>query len=173
MAIRFDHLQFHVLRHGALGALGMALIGFALVFDVLVLGPLESERDALVERNALAAIALPTALETPGQDGRVARRVAERADDTLRRMFVAAGKAGLTLDEGNYQLSRSQEDGQVRYQLTLPVQGAYTDIRDFTGQMLNDDPALALSSVLMTRGAIAEGEIEATLQFVLYLRGER
>lgn len=171
MTAKIDRLLFQVLRHGPVGALGVALIAASLLFDGLVLRPLESQYDALVERNALAAIAMP--VKSADLTGRATRAVAETADATLRQMFAAAHDSGLSLDQGDYQLSRGQEDGQVRYQLTLPVEGTYIDIRDFIGQMLNDDPALALASVTLTRTAIEDQDVEATLQFVLYLRGQQ
>lgn len=171
MAMNLDRLLYPVLRLGWAGAVGAGLIVAALVLDAGVLVPLEAERNALVEKNALAAVVKPVAGVRPGQPAMTAH--AETAEATLRRLFAAARQAGLSLDQGDYQLGLGQDGRPARYQFTLPVLGAYPAIRGFIAQMLNEDPALALGAVEMSRPTIEDNELDATLHFVLYLKEAR
>lgn len=173
MAGRLDRLAYPFLRLGWVGAAGAVLLLAVALLDGLYLRPLEAERAALAERNALAAVVRPVADDPGPTPPAVAAPLAETAEATLRHLFAAARQAGLRLDQGDYQLRRSPAGNQGRYQLTLPVQGSYPAIRDFIAGMLNDDPALALVSVEMNRPAIESTELDATLHFVLHLKEAR
>ncbi|NTV95723.1 MAG: hypothetical protein HGA75_09940 [Thiobacillus sp.] len=171
MTLKLDRLQHAIASLGGMGVAGLILVVAALMADAMVVAPLEQDVDALAERNARAALLRPKAGAKADSAGQAGPALAETAEDTLRHLFESAKTAGLSLDQGDYQLGQGLAAGQSRYQLSLPVQGNYADIRDFIARMLNDDPALALASVNLTRTAIEEREIEADLQFVLYLKG--
>lgn len=171
MARNLDRLLYPVMRLGWPGALGAGLIVAVVLLDTVVLARLEAERDALIERNALAAVVRPAARS--GQAGRPSSPQAETAEATLRHLFAEAKRSGLNLDQGDYQLGIGQDGRPARYQFTLPVLGAYPAIRDFVARMLNDDPALALAAVEMSRPTIEDSDLDATLHFVLYLKGAR
>ena len=171
MALKLDSLRHAMAYLGLSGRLGLILIVAALLADALVVAPLEDDIDALAERNARAALTRPKAQIRADEARRAAAQpLAETAEDTLRRLFEAARKARLSLDQGNYQLAQGQAAGPAHYRLSLPVQGPYADIRDFIARMLNEDPALALASVTLTRTDIEDSDIDANLEFILYLK---
>jgi len=84
-------------------------------------------------------------------------------------LFDAADKAGLKLDQGEYRLTEVKDAHLRRYQLSLPVYGGYPEIRAFVAQALNTDPALALNAIQLRRDRIESPDLEALLNFTLYL----
>jgi Tfp pilus assembly protein PilO len=168
-----DLLLYQFARLGRAGALGVLLLAGALVFDLVQLRPLETERDELLEQNRLAAMQ-PAAAKAGSAEARVASAaalpVATAAEEGLRQLFDAAAKNGLTLDQGDYSMS-SEKSGEIhRYQINLPVQGSYPDLRAFIAQSLNENPALALAHVELMREVIEDTDLQATLRFTLFLK---
>ena len=90
----------------------------------------------------------------------------------------AAVKQKLILNRGDYKYSKTKQsqisDGfnLSKYEIVLPVTGQYSQIRQFIAQVLQLQPALALSDVKMTRDNTLSPNIEARLAFVLYLQSE-
>lgn len=166
-----DLLLYQFARLGRAGALGALLLAGALVFDLIQLRPLEAERDGLLEQNRLAA--MPPATQAGSAEARgseAALPVATAAEEGLRQLFNAAGKNGLTLDQGDYSMS-SEKSGEIhRYQINLPVQGSYHALRAFIAQSLNENPALALAHVELMREVIEDTDLQATLRFTLFLK---
>lgn len=165
MAGRSDRLLYPLLRLGWPGALGAGLVVAALLADAVLLRPGEAELAAMAGRR--------TAVTVPGEADARATAQADGTEATLRRLFASARRAGLDLDQGDYQLTRGQAEGPAHYRLALPVQGRYPAIRGFVADLLNDEPALALAALRLSRAAIGDDRVEADLQFVLYLRGAR
>jgi Tfp pilus assembly protein PilO len=90
----------------------------------------------------------------------------------------AAVKQKLILNRGDYKYSKAKQsqisDGfnLSKYEIVLPVTGQYTQIRQFIAQVLQLQPALALSDFKMTRENSLSPNVEATLVFVLFLQSE-
>ena len=90
----------------------------------------------------------------------------------------AAVKQKLILNRGDYKYSKTKQsqisDGfnLSKYEIVLPVTGQYSQIRQFIAQVLQLQPALALSDVKMTRDNTLSPNVEARLAFVLYLQSE-
>jgi len=86
-----------------------------------------------------------------------------------RRLCGAAGRAGLELDRGEYRLTEIKDAHLRRYQLSLPVDGGYPEIRRFVAEALNADPALALTAIQLRRDRIESPDLEGLVNFTLYL----
>ena len=60
----------------------------------------------------------------------------------------------------------------ARYQVTLPVQGSYGEVRGFVDAVLDAVPAAALEELALKREEIGEPLVEARVRFVLFLGAE-
>lgn len=169
MSRLMDRMLFHVQRLGRVGALGGALVASALVADVGLLQPMEGQLNTLVVDNQRAMLVPPEERRRPGA-GEVGRTSLEpAADAALGRIFHAAEASGIELARGDYRLVKESGASHRAYQFTLPVVGAYPAIREFIAEVLADEPALALNSVILRRDSIETPDLEAVLRFTLYL----
>lgn len=172
MAPSFKLLRFYLGRLGRVGMAGAVLIVGSLVYDAAVVRPREAALEARLIRNAAARRAeAQRARAATEADASLARQptLAPAAAAALRRLFSAADKAGLELAQGEYRLTEVKEAHLRRYQLSLPVAGGYPEIRAFVVQALNADPALALAAIQLRRERIESPDLEALLNFTLYL----
>jgi hypothetical protein len=171
MAKPLDMLKFQLGRLGRVGAAGALLLAGALAWQQAVVVPRESALAAQLARNAELARA---AAAQQAQAGEQAARgdqptLAPAAVAALRRLFDAAQRAGVALDRGEYRLTEVKDAHLRRYQLSLPVAGGYPEIRAFVAQALNADPALALTAIQLRRERIESPDLEALVNFTLYL----
>lgn len=172
MARPLDTFRFYMGRLGRVGAVGALLIAASLVYENAVVRPREAalneqllgNEQARREAAAQRAHAEQTAVDATGQPA-----LAPAVAAALRRLFDAAGQAGLELDQGEYRLTEVKDANLRRYQFSLPVAGGYPEIRAFVAQALNADPALALTAIQLRRDRIESPDLEALLNFTLYL----
>ncbi|MEQ1668574.1 MAG: type 4a pilus biogenesis protein PilO [Sulfuriferula sp.] len=88
----------------------------------------------------------------------------------LEKLVVLASNHGLSLNDGEYKTTQDKVGKLVRYQMTLPVQGEYPQIRKFLAALPTELPAIALENVQFERPKIADPRVEAKIRLVLYLR---
>jgi hypothetical protein len=89
--------------------------------------------------------------------------------DALARLHNAASAQGIALDQGEYRLSKDRDGGLLRYQIALPVHGAYPSIRKFVARALRELPSAALDQISFERAKIGENYIDAQVRLTLYL----
>lgn len=173
MARTRDRLHYFLGRLGRVGALGALLVVGSFAYYAGVVGPRAAALDAQLQRNAEAAQAAEMARAQTAAAADAGQReqptLAPAAAAALRRLFDAAEAAGLDLPQGDYRLTEIQDAHLRRYQLSLPVSGGYPQVRAFVTEALNADPALALAAILLRRDRIEDAELEAMLNFTLYL----
>lgn len=170
-----DHLRYRLRRLGRVGALGSVLLLASLAYTQFALKPLQAQTAAQLRDNASARAALQAEAARSAENGAKASpqpMLAPAAAAALRRLFEAAAQAGLELDQGEYRLTEVGDARLRRYQLALPVAGSYPQIRAFLTEALNNDPALALVAVRLRRERIEATEVDAMLNFILYLGSE-
>jgi Tfp pilus assembly protein PilO len=92
--------------------------------------------------------------------------------DVMAQIEHNAHAHELTLEKGEYRLSRESEFRLSHYQITLPVRGSYTDIRGFVNDVLDAVPAVALDDLTLKREAADDPDLEAKIRFLLYLGTE-
>jgi hypothetical protein len=88
----------------------------------------------------------------------------------LKTLFDLARQAGLSLDQGDYQWHFDKQSGTYRYQILLPVKGAYGAIRRFCEQALLALPFASLDDWSFKREAIGEDALDVSLRFTFYLK---
>jgi hypothetical protein len=168
-----DSLKYYLGRLGKPGAVGAALVVASLAWDAAVVARSEAALERQLAKNEAARLAAEAqraqseAEAAVGIDGQPA--LAPAAAAALRRLFDTAAKNGLELAQGEYRLNVVREAGLQRYQLSLPVAGAYPQIRAFVAEALNADPALALAAIKLRRDRIEDTGLEGLVNFTLYL----
>ena len=155
------------LRHqvGAFGAAALIMLAATGVFFLLVLQPMQEERlrleTALAKGNPQRGVA-------PG-DLAAFYGFLESKDETtdaLAKLYAIGTATGVVLQSGAY---RSQAAGRLeRYELALPVNGSYAQIRDFLSRALAEIPALSLDQMTLRREARNDAALHAELRLTLH-----
>lgn len=172
MARPLDTFKFYLGRLGWVGVVGVLLIAASLIHEYAVVRPNEAALDEQRQHNEQArreVIAQHARLAQSARNAGVGPALAPAATAALRRLFEAADKVGVELDQGEYRVTEVKDAHLLRYQLSLPVYGSYPEIRAFVTQALNADPALALSAILLRRDSIETPDLDGLLNFTLYL----
>ncbi|MEW5769461.1 MAG: hypothetical protein AB1831_03765 [Pseudomonadota bacterium] len=166
-----DWLLWGAARLGWPGLLGLALLAGALGACLGAVHPMEAEAQRLRQQAAARAAQPLAAAPVKVRDWRADLPADHEAYARLKQLFQAAEAAGLTLDEGNYRTQRDAASGLTRLLIGLPVGGGYPEVRAFLAQALNQDPAVALEGIDLSREDMASTELVAELRFALYLGG--
>ncbi|MFA6901552.1 MAG: hypothetical protein WC236_00570 [Gallionellaceae bacterium] len=87
----------------------------------------------------------------------------------LEKLMVLAASHGLSLNDGEYKVTRDQVGKLLRYQMTLPVKGQYPQIRKFLSALQGALPVVALENVQFERQKVADPNLAAKIKLVLYL----
>lgn len=87
----------------------------------------------------------------------------------LGKIYAAAAKHGLVLEQGEYRSAPDKTGKLMRYQVTLPVKGSYVQVREFIDAVLTDVPVAALDDVGFKRETVGATNLEARIKFTLFL----
>lgn len=165
-----DWFAWGLARLGWPGWAGMALLLGAGFVSLAQVRPMEADAARMrLQAERLASRPVAPVDVAPARDWRADLPSDREGYARLARLFTAASRAGLALAEGNYREVRDAKLGLTRLAITLPVTGSYATIRAFLAQALNQEPALALESLRVSRDAIGASELSADLRFTLYL----
>jgi hypothetical protein len=165
---------------GVPGVTGISLAVFALALFVSAVLPARGEIDRLrariVRAQGVATIA-------PDDGSAAARGTSQLAEFTrnfptlseapgwILKMHQIAAHNDLTLDTGEYRLSKAKGGGLARYQITLPLRGGYAQVRTFLEQLLTQIPAAALEEITIRRDSVSAPATETRVRLTLYLAG--
>jgi hypothetical protein len=168
-------LRALVEKLGPIGGLGVALLFGCAVFFFTAVAPVEDELASLQEQRLAEDLALRSGrrtVDTASQlnDFMAFFPTADTTSQWLGLVYAAAEKEGIQLAQGTYKVRGDSGVGLMAYQVTLPVRGAYPQIRRFIGQVLTDVPAASLESIAFQRERSADGAVDAKLVFTLHLR---
>jgi Tfp pilus assembly protein PilO len=178
MNVLVETLRERVEALGWPGVVGIALLVFAGAAWVSAVQPAVAERDLLqleaekLERRSRGGA---TAAERPPS---VPEQLATfyaffpgaaSTPDWLAKVNAAAQANGLVLAAGEYKVSKAGTPRLARYQVTLPVQGAYPQIRGFIGDVLAEVPAAVIEEVSLKRENVESAKLEARIRITLYL----
>ena len=168
-------LRALVEKLGPVGGLGAALLFGCAVFYLTAVAPAEENLASLQEQRMAEDLARRNGRPVVDSASQLDQFMAffPTADTTshwLGLVYTAASKEGLELAQGTYKVRGESGAGLTAYQVTLPVRGAYPQIRRFIGQVLADVPAASLESIAFQRERSADGAVDAKVVFTLHLR---
>ena len=170
------------LRHLARSLDWVALTG--IVLGLLAVGlyfssvrPLESRRLALnnrVTQLQARADSQPKAAKPRQPQSQLAEFYerlpdARHAPEIASRLHGHAQNAGLRLERGEYRPLADASGKMERYQIVLPVEGTYPQMRQFLFAALLDMPGLALDGINFRRQGDG-ARLQAELRFTAFLR---
>lgn len=91
----------------------------------------------------------------------------------LEKIFSSARKQGISLDQGEYKVTRTKEGNLVSFQMTFPVKGDYPRIRKYLAALLADIPVLSLQQVQFKRQKVGNSLVDANIRLGLYFLEQR
>ena len=173
-------LRRGLLRLGRTGLFGLILIFSALGILLFAVQPAQLRLDSMNAEQARLSSQLRT--RGPQQSGfpGVREQLADfylffpstqQIPDLLDRIQSAARLQRLTLEQGDYKLSRDQGFAIQRYKATLPVVGEYAQVRSFVNAVLDTVPNAAVDELILRRDDIGDRQLEARVRFTLFVRG--
>ncbi|MEO8598499.1 MAG: type 4a pilus biogenesis protein PilO [bacterium] len=87
----------------------------------------------------------------------------------LEKLVVMAQSHGLSLNEGEYKVTREKVGRLLRFHMTLPMKGEYPQIRKFLAALPSELPVVALENVQFERQKVADPIVEVRIKLILFL----
>jgi hypothetical protein len=159
------------------GKAALVLLAATAVFQQLELRPLVARNDSLDSSVERAARRLrpadPNLLQTASPSSKLAAfyRFFDREEsitDWLAKLYAIAEKSGVGLRLAEYQLVKGP--GRLdRYEIALPLNGDYAQIRAFLENALIEIPVLSLDQVSFRRKRADDLAVETEVRLTLHL----
>lgn len=96
----------------------------------------------------------------------------EEVPDILSQVYAIATEQQLALELGEYSLNKVQGARLDQLRITLPLKGAYPQVRRFMAEVLVQHPFMALQNVSLRREKVGEDAVTGRIVFVLFLEHE-
>jgi len=162
---------------GSIGVGSVALILAVLAFRFAALSPLERSLIALdsqLQRTTTAMAA--DGLKKVNQAGAAVRLAPfydylarpQTPDEWLAKIYGIGAARGLDLAAADYRLAEPRY-GIERYEITLPLNGSYAQVRAFLESALAEIPVLSVDQANFRRKGIGEARVEAEVVITLHL----
>ncbi len=162
-------------RAGWAGALGVALLAFALAIQFGATAPLEAELGGLEgERSALAErLSLGRTVESPREqldrfDASLVPRA--RMPSILEALSQAAGRNKLVLARVESRESQPVGAGYARQEYLFPLRGSYPALRTWLAEIQQVSPAVLVEEVVLRREDIARGTVDASVRVSILMK---
>jgi hypothetical protein len=91
----------------------------------------------------------------------------------LHQLFKLAGRHGVQLPRGEYQVQRDAQAQVTMFVASFPVTESYGQTRAFIAEVLNSLPHVALDDLAMERNAADQAVIGARLKFTFLYQDRR
>lgn len=166
-------------RWGWPGAAGLACLVAALAAATLWLPALQRESETVADSAALAErrarrLAAPrpisAAQSTPEQRFRDAFPSARLRQERLAALLSLAAEHGLESKRTELRVTPERDIALDRYSVTMPVTGAYAQLREFIEAALTRDASLSLDRMRLRRASGNAALVEADLAWSFYMQ---
>ena len=164
---------------GPSGLAGLVLLALAVALCLGGILPGRMKLQQLAQASGVEQLRQKTAMASPAAGTRsVGARLNEfyrffpshrKSPQLLDAIYAAAGDESVSLPQGKYKFHREKAGRLDAYQVNLPVQGSYVQIRKFIVKVLNTVPSAALDEVGFKRASVGNTQLEARIRFVVYL----
>lgn len=152
-------------RRGATLVLALA----ASLAAILVVWPMREQARELQQQLVKVSAERRDLAVRPDPSGRSGLSRVEQLPAIVGELLTRAQAAGLELSAGSYRLVPGKSGGLSRYEIALPLTGAYPSIRQFVEASLVSVPTLALESLSLKRPDVAAPKVEVEVQFVVFV----
>ncbi|MGZ5198618.1 MAG: GspMb/PilO family protein [Telluria sp.] len=150
--------------------LACCLAGAAAWFWFALLAPAEAQLAAL-QRKATSRADIRPAVRLTSLAPVLPRETS--FPDVLGRIAGAAAKAGIPVDEANYQVVRLAQERTVRYEITLPLHLTYAQLRTFLDELHAALPAMGVENVQLQRQKVGDEALDARLKLALLMEARQ
>lgn len=171
------HLTFLLHRHGWPAAVGLLLM--VAVWPLAHFGADSARVQTAALQQAQAAQRERLARQPDPEADQVTRLaefeaglpLAEGAIQAVRHIHRSAAEHDVVLSTGEYRLVNESGGRLQRYQITLPADGTYPDVRAWMADVLNELPTMALDELSLKRNEVGESRVQARVRWSFYLKG--
>jgi hypothetical protein len=164
---------------GATGRAALALLVLTALFVAFVLGPLQARNRALqasLERHARLAAPAGAGPSLGKLDSLYAYlEKSEAPTDWLAKLYGIGKATGVELQSATYRSPQEKNDSKEkdqriqRYEIVLPVEGSYPQLREFLRRALAEIPVLSLDQLSLKRESRNAGAVQAELRLTLHM----
>ncbi len=166
-----------ILRSGWAGALGVALLAFALGFGLSTGEQQAAQAEALAaERTMLLKVAAAPADAPMTDRARLDAFYARFAPgSTLAALLLdihrAADRVGLLPERGDYRSAAVAGTPLVRINASLPVAGRFDALYAWLGQIAREHPDVGVEQISIKRESARSDRIVADVRLAVFVRG--
>ena len=167
------YAQIYRLRDelGTAGVAALALLVAAGAFMALVLQPMKEQNRVLEARAGisrdLATVSGVNAAEKVASVYEYLEKP-EGTTDWLAKLYAIGRATGVELQSATYKTQNAPGRLQ-RYEIVLPLNGSYPQMRDFLKRSLAEIPVLSLDQITLKRENRREGAVQAELHLTLHM----
>lgn len=175
---RIEWLWQEILRNlGWRGVFGLPLIAGAVFLRVAVTTPLSAHieqlkmetpdayrymRDSIKREAAVSpAVQLAAFYQHFNHD--------QPLTDWLGKIYGIGESHHLLLRQAEYRVANERGSRLVQYQIALPVNASYPQLKQFIGAVLSEAPVVSLDQLSIQRRKVGDASVDAQLQFTLFL----
>lgn len=159
------------------GKIGIGLLVLALIIFFAAVVPQRQAFKSLKDRvKSMHAEQIETGKQVTRLDDSEALRTfydffpySDSSPYWIRELDRIARVRNVKLSGSDYRLVQDKGSKLMRYEILLPVQGGYPQIRAFIADMLQAIPALALTDITIRRESTLADRLDARLTLYLYL----
>lgn len=160
------------------------LFGCAVLFCVLAMALLWMQKSQVSSTLEKLQLQLATQADSPRAPARIDRvdghaKIKEfqqvlpaysSIPNAIQDLLQLASEHDLSNTRGNYKARADADGGFLRYQMVIPVAGNIQSINQYIKSVLLAQKTLALENIKFKRDGVANAEIEARIQWVLFTR---
>lgn len=168
--------RYYASRLGTEGLVGLAIFSVAAIVAIVTLSPLQKEIADLKAKVAEIGRPLPEDAASPPMSRpermQMFHEFFPKGGELgywIGRIKAAADEEKVVLERADYRFSNTG-DPPVPLRIAMPVKGSYSQVRRFINAALMEVPAMALEEFSLVRQTAKDQQVEAQLQFVVYVR---
>lgn len=165
---------------GLAGLAGLLLLVAVVALDTWGLRPLQARSEAVDSRLARASALERASDARDARDAAPASKLASlyryldtghKPTDWLQKLELLARSSGVVLRTADYRLQQAGSRLE-RYEITLPLEGGYSQVRGFLEKALQEIPVLSLDQISFKRRQAGEAQVQAEAKLTLHLLSE-
>ena len=153
---------------GVMGLAAVVVFAAAGLFFTLVLQPMKDKHRVLEARASAASPA------SQSQSGDKLNAVyaylnkPETTTDWLAKLYAIGHATGVELQSASYKTQATDASRLERYEITIPLTGSYTQMRDFLKRALVEIPILSLDQITLKRESRRQDTVQAEVRLTLH-----